>query len=107
MSKAVSYYTYAMRSRTMMKVGESGEPFVCFDDVKGGVVLDGLEKPVFASDFESQSTIDAQPVTAPVISLTKYQQGHFYKERNEAKFRIVEFSNAHSGRHVGVADAGL
>lgn len=105
--RAMSYYTYAMRSRTMMKAGESGEPLVYFDDVKGGVVLDGLEQPVFFNDFESQSTIDPQPVTAPVILLSKYQQGHFYKERNEAKFRIVEFPNAHSGRHVGVADAGL
>lgn len=105
--RAMSYYTYAMRSRTMMKMGESGEPLVYFDDVKGGVMVDGLEQPVFANDFESQSTIDAQPVTAPVILLGKYEQGHFYKERNEARFRIVEFPQAHSGRHVGVADAGL
>ncbi len=27
--------------------------------------------------------------------------------RNEAKFRIVEVGNAPTGRHVGVADAGL
>lgn len=105
--RAMSYYTYAMRSRTMIKVGESGEPLVYFDDVKGGVVVDGVERLVFTNDFESQSTVDGQPVTSPVISLSKYEQGRFYKERDEAKFRIVEAGNAHSGRHVGVADAGL
>ena len=97
----------SIRDSVLMKMGESGEPLVYFDDVKGGVMVDGLEQPVFANDFESQSTIDAQPVTAPVILLGKYEQGHFYKERNEARFRIVEFPQAHSGLHVGVADAGL
>lgn len=70
--RAMSYYTYAMRSRTMIKVGESGETLVYFDDVKGGVVVDGVERLVFTNDFESQSTVDGQPVTSPVIPLSKY-----------------------------------
>lgn len=106
-NRAMSYYTFAMRSRAMMKPGESGEACVYFDDMKGGVVAGGVELDVLAHDFESQVTVDAQPLTLPTILLAKYQQGHLYKERDEAKYQILQEPWAHSGRHVGVADAGL
>jgi hypothetical protein len=103
----MSYYTFAMRSRTMMKPGESGDARVYFDDMKGGVVAGGVEQDVLSHDFESQANVDAQPLTLPTILLAKYQQGHLYKERDEAKYNILQASWARSGRHVGVADAGL
>lgn len=106
-SRAMSYYTFAMRSRTMMQPGESGEASVYFDDMKGGVVASGVDYDVPSHDFESQATVDAQPITLPTILLAKYQQGHLYKERDEAKYHIQQAPWAHSGRHVGVADAGL
>lgn len=105
--RAMSYYTFAMRSRTMMKAGESGEARAYFDDMKGGVVINGVDQPVFASDFESQQKVDSQPLTLPVIKLAGYQQNHLYKERDEAKYYIIDVPFARSGRRVGTADAGL
>lgn len=105
--RTMSYYTFAIRSRIMMKAGESGEPRVYFDDMKGGVMAGGVDQPVFATDFESQQKIDPQPLTFPVIKLAGYKQNHLYKERDEAKYYVIEVPFARSGRHVGMADAGL
>ncbi|MBS1994313.1 MAG: hypothetical protein JSS83_27565 [Cyanobacteria bacterium SZAS LIN-3] len=103
--RAMSYYAYSMRSRTMMK--ERGKPLVYFDDLRGGVIEGGRECVVFQTDFENQSKIGEQPVTLPVIKLDNYTQGKLYLERPESRFRIETSATAHSGTHVGVSDSDL
>ncbi|MCC7531849.1 MAG: hypothetical protein IT342_25325 [Candidatus Melainabacteria bacterium] len=103
--RAMSYYVYAMRGRTMMK--NRGVPRVYFDDVVGGIIEAGRERRVFVHDFESQTAISEQPAPGPVIDLNKYEQGRFYFERKESRFCVERVRFARSGRNAGVADADL
>jgi hypothetical protein len=104
--RAMTYYVYAMRSRSMMKT--RGKPIVQFDDLRGGYLTqDGREVQTYFCDFEKQNTVGNQPVTLPVIQLDKYEQGRLYLEREQAHFRIEANQYAHSGRQVGVAEADI
>jgi hypothetical protein len=105
-ARTMTYYVGAMRGRGMMK--QEGTPIVYFDDVEGGITRpDGTRHRVFFSDFESRQAVGAQPVTAPVIDLRGYKQGHWYLERDESLFRIEQVPFARSGSSVGVADVNL
>lgn len=103
--RAMSYYVFAMRGRSMMK--SEGVPVVFFDDVEGGVKTDGKFVRVFFNDFEAQKTVGAQPVTLPVIKLGGYEQGKLYLERDQSRIRVEQRSFAKSGKFVGAADASL
>lgn len=105
--RALSYYVYAMRSRSMMKSGDGGKPFVYFDDVRGGIEKEGKVTTVFENSFEQQRTVENQPLSGPPIKIDNYQQERFYLERPESRFRIEAAPFAHGGAYVGVADAGL
>ena len=104
---ALSYYVYAMRSRSMMKNGDGGKPFVYFDDVRGGIEREGKATTLFESSFENQHLVENQPLSSPSIKLNNYKQGLFYLERPESKFRVEAAPFAHGGANVGVADASL
>ncbi|MCB1839653.1 MAG: hypothetical protein H6858_01705 [Rhodospirillales bacterium] len=96
----------AMRGRGMMK--EDGEPIAYFDDIEAGIVLaDGTLKPLFTDGFETQDTLQSQPITLPAIKLDNYKFGYWYKERDEALFSVEEQSFARSGKKVGAANATL
>ncbi|MDX1986053.1 MAG: hypothetical protein SFV17_05150, partial [Candidatus Obscuribacter sp.] len=104
---ALSYYVHAIRSRSLMKNGEGGKPCVYFDDVRGGIEREGKATTLFESSFENQRTVENQPLTSPTIKIDNYQQGLFYLERPESRFRIEAAPFAHGGAYVGVADASL
>ena len=104
--RAMSYYTFAMRGRSMMK--RVGTPLAYFDDVEGGF-LDHAGNPhkVFENGFENQDSVEKQPVTLPVIHLEGYKSNWWYLEREEAVFHIEKSKFARTGSKVGVADASL
>lgn len=108
--RAMTFYSFAMRGRGLMKPGAepNGPPIVYFDDVTAGPVSsDGSDTELFQSSFEEQAPIGKQPVTVPVIQLGKYEQGRWYLERDEALFNARAVPFAHTGQHVGVADARI
>ncbi len=108
--RAMTYYVFAMRGRSLMKPGAKpdGKPTVYFDDVSGGPISkDGTDTVAFNSSFEEQQPIGEQPVTLPVIDLSKYKQGRWYLERNEAIFSTKKVTFARSKEYVGVADASI
>lgn len=103
---AMIYIVGAMRGRGMMR--EPGEPLVYFDDVEGGALNpDGSRTRLFFSDFESQDAVTEQPLSGPPIRLDRYRSDTWYLERAASIFSIENKPFARSGRHVGVADAGL
>jgi hypothetical protein len=103
--RAVTYYVYAMRGRSMMKGGEAR---VYFDDVRGGTVDGtGRETLLFTDGFEKQKELMKQPVELPQIKVEKYRQSFWYFERDESIFTIEQADFARTGRAVGVADARI
>lgn len=100
------YIVGVMRGRGMMK--REGTPVAYFDDLEAGVVLSGGERQrLFREDFEQQTEVRSQPITAPTISLNNYQLGRWYLERDESIFRVEDAPFARSGKRVGVADGNL
>lgn len=103
--RAMSYYVFTMRARKMMKGGEAK---VYFDDAVGGVRDSaGSLHAVFSSGFENTPPITDQPLTLPVIDLSKYKQKQWYKERPEALLSTMKAPFARTGSSVGVCDADL
>jgi hypothetical protein len=108
--RAMSFYTFAMRGRSLMKPGAKpdGKPLVYFDDVSGGPISkDGKDTVAFNNGFEDQGEIGKQPVSLPVIDLKKYEQGRWYLERDESLVTTKKVKFAHTGDYVGVADASI
>jgi hypothetical protein len=105
---SMAYYVGAMRYLSLVgTTTETGAPSVLFDDVTASVSVGGIFTPAFSNSFEQQTIIGSQPLTSPVIDLSNYVQGLWYKERDEALFGIVEVGYAHSGSNVGIANATL
>jgi hypothetical protein len=100
------YIVGAMRGRSMMN--NEGTPIVFFDDVEGGIIKsNGKLKPLFFNDFESQLTINKQPLTPAPIKLDAYRLSHWYLEREESIFHIEKSPFARSGHSLGVANVQL
>lgn len=108
--RAMSFYVCAMRGRSLINPDSPfhGKPVVYFDDVSGGpIAADGRDTVAFENGFEDSYEIGKQPVTSPPIDLTRYVQGRWYWERDEALFNRKQTPFARSGQAVGVADASI
>lgn len=103
---AMIYCVGTMRSRDMMKV--PGTPVAYFDDVEAGIRLVGMNWRLLSDGFERQPYIGEQPVTAPIVKTDSYEEGRWYKEREEALLRIENVTTPRPvGYRVCAADASL
>ena len=93
-------------SRSANMASGTGAPVAYFTNVSGGTFWpDGTDHSLFASSFQSQTSIGPQPLSGPPIVIENYVQGRWYLERSESLFTIQPTGNPNQS--LGVANARL
>lgn len=107
---SLTFYMFALRSKEFAPKNHGGFS-VFFDDIKGGIWINGNWEVVFSNGFESQNQILDIPFTLPVSPRAIVQENFWYFENEHAKINITDI-NSRSGTksmecHADLRDTNL
>lgn len=89
---SLTFYTFALRSKEFAPKNNGGFS-VFFDDIEGGIWINGDWEVVFSNGFESQNQILDIPFTLPVSPLAMVQENFWYFENEHAKINITDLKS--------------